>query len=428
MSDKFLFRAFDGTVYYKPKEYTQNKQADELINPDAILQTERMVRWRVENNKHSTDKSLNFHYSLYTNIYIVNSKKAGKTSNYDLQFKHEFATLYYDVMKRYNEATTLIETDTFNSIQGLGLKIKQDWEQKSKSTKTLIIMLSGDTSISELLNGSSLKPCIDILTVPFGTANALFLKLFEFPRGLKLNEDLAVEAREIMLEVFQKFVQNKLELFKVPFYTISNKENKTLFKSILLTTTGFHATLLKVASSPEYKKYGVERFRIAASEVISNYKFSNKVKLYNTKGKIYFDGISSYFGVFGTGRLERDYDISPLSTLEERSFLSIKEKDDRDAFVNNIMAGYGSKDDLLKLYNENESINNEKIDLDEELVIEIKKIYPDSDISVCVDGYILDLQDISTPEMGSYIVKIKTEHDSNVQFFKLNNGIFSDKN
>ena len=437
MNDHNSFKAIDGTLYYIPEEYLLSylNADDETIDPYKIKDEERMIRWKsaTDNNNNSNlsnqgEDGKSEQFSKYSQIYIVNSIKAGKTSNYELRLKNEFASLYYDVMKRYNPNTNIIETDSADAVFELGVKIKKKWESSNKKTSTLVIILSGDTSISELLNGSTLDPILHILTVPVGTANALFLKLFKLPKGIKLCEDPKQEKRQIISDSFLRFVCGDLELINVPFYTISNKQGTELSKSILLTTTGFHATLLKVASSPEYKKYGVERFVKASGEVINNYKLDNNVKLYNSEGKIYYNGESSYFGIFSTGRLEPTYDISPKSDLKNRAFLSIKENEDRKSFVDKIMYGYGDEKVLLENFEKDENVAYEKVDLQDELYLEVTNKDPtDSkrDVSICVDGLILNNEDIRDTKSCTYTVKIKTETHSNVRFYTYEKSLYN---
>ena len=438
MNSHNLFKAIDGTVYYIPEEYSfyDFNTDDESIDPYKINEEERMIRWKsaTDNNNNNSNLSnqgedeIHKQFSKYSQIYIVNSVKAGKTSNYELRLKNEIASLYYDVMKRYNTKTNIIKTESADAIFELGVKIKKNWKLSEKKASTLIIILSGDTSISELLNGSTLDPILHILTVPVGTANALFLKLFKLPKEIKLGEDPKQEKRQIMSDSFFRFVCGDLKLINVPFYIISNKQGIELSKSILLTTTGFHATLLKVASSPEYKKYGVERFVKASGEVINNYKLDNNVKLYNSEGKIYYNGESSYFGIFSTGRLEPTYDISPKSDLKNRAFLSIKENGDRKNFVDKIMYGYGDEKVLLENFKKDENIAYENVDLQDELYLEVTNkdpTDPKRDVSICVDGFILNNEDIKDTKSYTYTIKIKTETHSNVRFYTYEKGLYN---
>lgn len=430
MTESYLFKTDDDTLYYTGQESLLDFD-DESINPDNINDNERMIRWRDSAHDISTEvveKVKSNEFLKYDHIYIINSIKAGKSSNYDLRLKNEFASLYYNVLKRYVSNTSIHKTDTSSAVYDIGVKIKEEWKEANGNSQMLAIVLSGDTSLSELLNGSTLEPNLDILTVPLGTANALFLKLFNLPRDLNLSENVKQEQQQILKEIFFKFLKSDLELFKVPFYTVANKEGKELTKSILLTTTGFHSTLLKVASSPEYKKYGVERFVKASGDVINNYKLDNLVKLYNEDGKIYYEGESSYFGIFCTGRLEPKYDISPKSTLKNRAFLSIRENGDRDAFVGKIMSGYSEEKILLETFDNDQDVAYQSIDIHETLYLQVtSKNVSDAkrDVSICVDGYILDNELIKNNVPGTYTVKIKAEPVCNVSFYSCEKGLFS---
>lgn len=430
MTDSYLFKTADNTLYYTGPESLSDFD-DEDINPDSIADNDRMIRWRDTAHETSTEhveKVESKEFLMYTHIYIINSIKAGKSSNYDRRLKNEFTSLYYDVLKRYVTNTSMHKTDSCSAIYNVGVKIKEDWEKANGKSRMLAIVLSGDTSLSELLNGSTLEPHLDILTIPLGTANALFLKLFNLPKDLKLSKNPRLEQQHMLKEIFLKFLKSELELFQVPFYTVANKEGKELTKSILLTTTGFHSTLLKVASSPEYKKYGVERFVKASGDVINNYKLDNLVKLYNEDGKVYYEGESSYFGVFCTGRLEPTYDISPKSNLRNRAFLSIRENGDRDAFVKKIMCGYSDEKILLETFENDEDVAYQSIDINETLYLQVtSKDSSDAkrDISICVDGYILDNELIKSNVPGAYTVVIKTEPVCNINFYSYEKGLFS---
>lgn len=263
------------------------------------------------------------------------------------------------------------------------------------------MILSGDTSIKELIEGAdTLDIALDVLHVPFGTANALFWDLFQVDKNTDSKSVNYVSFSEILQRQFLQFARGDiLDRKNIPLYAIkSTKTDGVLAKCFLLVTTGFHATLLKVASEPEYATLGDERFLKASNDLAGDkYHYNNYIEILNKENPddvIFSKQESSYFGIFNQGRLERGYDISPKSDFNHRYILSIKEEEgDKKAFFNKILKGYDPDSNaLIKMYEDDPLVVYKEVDTSIDLLM---RIYPNTkknlhyEKNVCIDGYLL---------------------------------------
>ncbi|CAI8507588.1 unnamed protein product [Hanseniaspora opuntiae] len=308
--------------------------------------------------------NINNHYGDYDMILVINSTKAGKQTDEHAALKEHYFKLYFKFLSLCNKACKLITTEHTGDIQEIAKSSLLSFTGK----KSLVVILSGDTSIKELIEGAdTLDIALDVLHVPFGTANALFWDLFQVDKNTDTKSGNYVSFSEILQRQFLQFARGDILVRKdIPLYAIkSTKTDGVLAKCFLLVTTGFHATLLKVASEPEE----------------------------NPDDVIFAKQESSYFGIFNQGRLERGYDISPKSDFNHRYILSIKEEEgDKKAFFNKILKGYDPDSSaLIKMYEDDPLVVYKEVDTSVDLLM---RIYPNKknlhyEKNVCIDGYLL---------------------------------------
>ncbi|KAL6938915.1 hypothetical protein ACO0OL_000538 [Hanseniaspora opuntiae] len=322
--------------------------------------------------------------------------KAGKQTDEHATLKEHYSKLYFKFLSLCNKACKLITTEHTGDIQEIAKSSLLSFTGK----KSLVVKLSGDTSIKELIEGAdTLDIALDVLHVPFGTANALFWDLFQVDKNTDSKSVNYVSFSEILQRQFLQFARGDiLDRKNIPLYAIkSTKTDGVLAKCFLLVTTGFHATLLKVASEPEYATLGDERFLKASNDLAGDkYHYNNYIEILNKENPddvIFSKQESSYFGIFNQGRLERGYDISPKSDFNHRYILSIKEEEgDKKAFFNKILKGYDPDSNaLIKMYEDDPLVVYKEVDTSVDLLM---RIYPNKknlhyEKNVCIDGYLL---------------------------------------
>ncbi|SCU94081.1 LANO_0E05622g1_1 [Lachancea nothofagi CBS 11611] len=196
---------------------------------------------------------------------------------------------------------------------------------------TIVIFLSGDTTISEFINNlnqsctdSSQKPSLWLLPLPFGTGNAWTTSL------------------EIQCPVtaFGKFLQNKLSPKTFPLYkAIFPNQFEIVFFIIL--SIGFHANLLHLCEQHRFHNLGVEKFRIAAQEILESYKLDYPLIIPGQSSPSNF----AYFALINTPHLEKTYKPSPKSDplKSELHVLGYSAALTKPELIEKIMKGYSTK-------------------------------------------------------------------------------------
>lgn len=374
------------------------------------------IKWRSS----SLTPNVTNQYADYDKILIINSTKAGKQTEEHSSLKEEYANLYYEFLSKSNANSTILKTEDSGDI----LNIAKNEISKLSGKKVLVVILSGDTSIKELIEGITKNDIfLDILHVPFGTANALFWDIFKIDKNTDVNSKDYLGFNDILIKQFFQFAKgSELKKQSIPIYSINSTKPgfKQLAKCFLLVTTGFHATLLKVATVPEYAHLGNERFLKAANDLAGDkYHYNNYIEIINKNDQedvIFNKQESSYFGIFNQGRLERGYDISPKSDFNHRYLLSIKEEPGKKVeLFNKIKAGYGpDPNELIEMYQNDPLIEYKEIDISTDLIM---RIYPNTarkdveyEKNVCIDGYLVPVNEISNGEyLELSIEKIKED-------------------
>lgn len=365
---------------------------DITFNGVEFYKSDSNLQWK---NSDCPD-NINNHYDDYDMILVINSTGAGKQTDEHATLKEHYSKLYFKFLSLCNKACKLITTEHTGDIQEIAKSSLPSFTGK----KSLVVILSGDTSIKELIEGAdTLDIALDVLHVPFGTANALFWDLFQVDKNTDTKSGNYVSFSEILQRQFLQFARGDiLDRKDIPLYAIkSTKTDGVLAKCFLLVTTGFHATLLKVASEPEYATLGDERFLKASNDLAGDkYHYNNYIEIVNKENPddvIFAKQESSYFGIFNQGRLERGYDISPKSDFNHRYILSIKEEEgDKKAFFNKILKGYDPDSSaLIKMYEDDPLVVYKEVDTSIDLLM---RIYPNKknlhyEKNVCIDGYLL---------------------------------------
>lgn len=367
------------------------------FNGVEFYRNDSSIQWKSTNSPNS----INNHYGNYDVILVINSTGAGQQTDEHAALKDHYSNMYFKFLSLCNKACKLITTQHTRDIQ----EIAKSSLLSVAGKRSLVVILSGDTSIKELIEGpDTLEIALDVLHVPFGTANALFWDLFQVDKNTDNKSDNYVSFSEILQRQFLQFATgNILDRKEIPLYAIkSTKTDDVLAKCLLLITTGFHATLLKVASEPEYATLGDERFLKASNDLAGDkYHYNNFIEVLNKENPeevIFAKQESSYFGIFNQGRLERGYDISPKSDFKHRYILSIREEEgDKKAFFNKILKGYDPDSNaLIKMYEDDPLVVYNEVDTSVDLLM---RIYPNTkknvyEKHVCIDGYLLPEDEI----------------------------------
>ncbi|ODV82835.1 hypothetical protein CANARDRAFT_30553 [[Candida] arabinofermentans NRRL YB-2248] len=250
------------------------------------------------------------HWLATRKIHIVDSIRSGNRNvakdAYNILLRPLLTDLGVEFKYHATTSNTYISSDLIDLI--------------NFEVPNLIIFISGDTSISEFIDGvysHSNIPNFDILisNLPMGTGNA-FAHSINHSTCLKSIESLLVSE------------SNQL---KLPVYRALFSDGSTLNGSIVEQVHFFivgswclHACLVADSDDDELRaKYGSKRFGIAAERLlVENPIFKGSVKLIGSNGDVVLKPTGSKMGYFvlaSVSNFEKTFKISPDSKVYDQS-------------------------------------------------------------------------------------------------------------
>lgn len=317
---------------------------------------------------------------------------------------HQKATTFFDsilapilaaVYKRGLTNAKMHTTDSESSI--LNLARFTLFPKANAGIKQVVILLSGDGGIVDLVNGLLAKsptaeyvaPCV--MLFPLGTANALFHSLDPGP-STKWGLDALNSKNTLPLPVFTANFSPGARLLvdqaRDTQELVKDRHGQNVLYGAVVCSWGMHASLVADSDTTEYRKFGIGRFKKSAEEALfpsdgsAPHAYKGKVSI--LKGQTW-DNFpqKEHMYVLGTmvSRLESTFTISPASQpLDGRMHLVYFEpKSGKEATRMMELAYDGGKhvDDPAVRY---EAIDGLKIEFDEE---------DERWRRVCVDGKIV---------------------------------------
>lgn len=246
------------------------------------------------------------------NLVVINSTLSGTYKSSDV---------YFSVLKPLLDAFGIAHI--YVSTTGPDTISKH---ASSFSSSTTVILLAGDTSAHEFVNNLS----------PMESSHRLTLCIIPTGSGNSLSHSIGHES--IPHAISRIFLGQAQPLCVVPVSfpvgSIASRSNKpvTLLQSLMVVSWGFHASLVADSDSPEYRKFGPQRFGIAAKELLdaNNEVYNGTIRLYlpSTESALastpslapvsapvssQVTGPHSYVLFTTVNRLEKTFVISPRS-------------------------------------------------------------------------------------------------------------------
>jgi diacylglycerol kinase family enzyme len=141
-----------------------------------------------------------------------------------------------------------------------------------------IVLLSGDGGVIDLVNGLLARPCSSdykapqVTLIPLGTANALYHSINagqDNPWGLRTLGSSKTKPLPVFTTTFSSGARllvdearSEQELPKDP------KSHRPMLHGAVVCSWAMHASLVADSDTTEYRKFGVERFKMAAKEAL----------------------------------------------------------------------------------------------------------------------------------------------------------------
>ncbi|ODQ77124.1 hypothetical protein BABINDRAFT_163851 [Babjeviella inositovora NRRL Y-12698] len=193
----------------------------------------------------------------------------------------------------------------------------------SHERDTTVLIISGDTSIQEFVNGLgkiATPKKIFIATIPHGTGNAL-------SRSLRPDNGPLLAVKSLLEGSFGAF-----PIYEVQFPPLSSfvasSEPVSLLKFVVVLSWGFHASLVADSDTPEMRKLGLQRFQVAAQDNLKREQIYHGTVEILAKGNVLTadNGPFSYVVVTPVTRFEPTFEISPQGNVFENSLYLVSFK------------------------------------------------------------------------------------------------------
>lgn len=362
------------------------KYSVEIVEVKGKVESYKLIKA----NDRSTDCFLKFDRD--TQIIVIDSVKSGTSRNdrSDL-YKLVIEPLFQSLGVEYK----YIKTESENSIRDFARRTSFQ-----SGFKYDILFLSGDTSISEFINAlattilRSAKYRISILPVPLGSGNALATSLgFKTP-----------------LQALITYLNSNKKCSPLPLYD-AQLPNSTSMIFFIILSLGFHANLLHCAEDPKYKSMGVERFQVASKTVFESYDLNVGIAVNGLQSQSY-----SYFAVIAAPNLEPTYKPSPKSSVlkKELHILGYKAGICLEDLQDKIMRGYHNKDgeDIQEIGTIYQCFQKNL-----ELSIKTGHNAPKYRYDMCIDGYLLNLEDCNSKD-NEYKILIRFIDDHAIMVYQ----------
>lgn len=288
-----------------------SNQAFEIIEEESTFRTLWTSPEKTGSDYTSVDVNKLEHFK--EKIVVVDSVYSGLGRD---QRKNIYTQVINPVFKKLGIKHEYVKTENENSVRNYAKSIEP-------TGNTTILFLSGDTTVSEFVNGlkeagstaSSDRICnVTILALPHGTGNSLALSL----------------GYESKLDAFKRFftgIHIPLNLYKTELPSGScllrneiRSEIDTRVYFIVVFSWAFHAAIVADSDTAELRKLGSERFKVAAMKNLESQQ-SYEGSTYIGSERV--EGPFCYWLVTGAKRFEPTFDILPQGNIEDESLYLI---------------------------------------------------------------------------------------------------------
>ena len=286
----FFSPAMSHKIYFEPK-----KLEIELIQDESLfLYREREVE---ELEAEIVVKKLP--NSLSKTIHIIDSVNSGVGRSEEKNiYTHIIKPLFTSLNIKYQH----FKTESADSIA--------EFASNFQDQDATVIFLSGDTSVTEFIN--ALNPAgsgpISIFPIPTGTGNS-------FALSLGLTDPIKSIVLLLQAEKVSPLYLFTADIPKGTRYLVQNELKEEVSSPthfIVVFSWAFHASLVADSDTPELRKHGIQRFRIAAENNLSREQEYEADFLINDE---VISGPFAYWVLTPSKKFEPTFDISPKGNI-----------------------------------------------------------------------------------------------------------------
>ncbi|KAF2872066.1 ATP-NAD kinase-like domain-containing protein [Massariosphaeria phaeospora] len=295
--------------------YVKHNAEDETAPPRVIV------------TKALTDPSSPYPGTADRETHIVVSTGSG-TNKADAFFQEAVKPVLATIFPKAHSNFQIYHTESESSILNLTNDIF--FPRANAGSGLRIIIVSGDGGIIDLVNGllakspSTQYKAPQVILLPLGTANALYHSINAGKENTWGLSNLAAEdSRPLPIftasfssgaRLLAEEARSELELPKDP------QTQYPILHGAVVCSWGMHASLVADSDTSEYRKFGVERFKMAAKEALyptdGSLPHAYKAKVYVLKDDAWKTlELKEHMYVLATmvSNLEKPFTISPAS-------------------------------------------------------------------------------------------------------------------
>lgn len=257
-----------------------------------------------------------------------------------------------------------------------------DFARTFEESDVTVIFISGDTSITEFVNALPESPSLRKLTlfpIPAGTGNSI---------ALSLGYATVATSVRVLLSSHEEPLPLNLYLAKFPQLatsSIPSDPNNCELVFLVVLSWGFHAALVADSDTPEMRKLGLERFKVAAKMNLE------KVQCYPGKTSVEgqtIDGPYAYWLVTLAQRFEPTFEILPHGSIKNDSLYLVLFNSEDGSESKYIM------DIMMQVYDQGSHVKNPKVtyrQVRKTMKLLIDPTAAGSTHRFCLDGSIVSL-------------------------------------
>lgn len=305
-----------------------------------------------------------------------------------------------------NRSYTVTLTKDVNTVKEfakskLGIKGSAD---ASGSGSKMVILLSGDGGIVDLLNGTTPSTSLPtVALIPLGTGNALFHSLHKphyatfpaSPSHLVLALRALFQGRTAPLPTFRAS-------FSTGSHLVDNDAPHALgdpvdeLEGAIVASYGFHSQLVWESDTPAYRKHGAKRFGMVAEELLKE-PHAYRALVETPEGRI------------GTDEEPFNYILATMVSNLEKTFTISPASEPLDGLLRLVHFGGATGQRTMEImgaaYGGGQHVAMEGVGY--QTVEEVNVVTTEEDArwrKVCIDGTIVEL-----PQGGSMVVRKSAE-------------------
>lgn len=342
-----------------------------------------LVRDLAESSVFRLTPSIISHYNEGHQLYIVDSVYSGTGRSNELDVYQKLIKPLFLELGIDHKYVSTSSADTISEFAG-----------SLNGSVCTVLFISGDTSVNEFINSllETKEGTVNVGIIPLGTGNSIalslgitnvFVALERFFQSIELKKTVPFYTYEASFPRGSYFIHQNVKTHTI--------ENPVRFLVVL--SWAFHAALVADSDTPELRKHGVSRFRMAAENNLKLNTFYNGS--YSVGGETY-NGPFAYWLVTATSRFEEKFLILPKGNILHPDLYLVlfgAQEDNSGKYIMDVMEQVYLEGSHLA----NPDVEYKQIDSTSQLKLSVDS--PDQ--RLCLDGAI-----VKVPEPGSISVKV----------------------